>query len=127
MQLAGYGQPPRFFLSPDAEIQYDEPPPADGEPFRQLRLDFEPAHFEGIPRLTSSVRRLRLPSRSTDPEARYLEVAVALQVAGQEEAPFDQNDILDAPLAPLRVGLVLEWPDALDEAVTPGLTPSPIL
>jgi len=122
IQLAGRGYHPRFFLDPKGEIQYEEAPPPGGEPSRQLQLDFEPTHFEGIPELSSPVRRLRLPSSSTAPEARHFEVAVALRIAGVEEAPFEKNDVLDVPLARLRVGLVLEWPDVLDEAVPLGLT-----
>jgi hypothetical protein len=53
---------------------------------------------------------------------RFLELGVELLVEGEAEARLEANDRLDAPLRPLRVGLVLEFPASLGELVPPSLT-----
>lgn len=90
---------PVFVVPAGAAIEYTSPEPgADEPPPRQLRLEFTAPSFEAR-QATDAVRSLRLPPGP--PDARYVEVALALEIDGAEEAALEQNDRLDVPLAPL--------------------------
>jgi hypothetical protein len=111
---------PRFTLGADAELEHEEPPPEEGKPFRQLKIEFDPENFLEIPSAESPACRLRLttpPEIEGEPEPRHFELTTLLQVSGSVESELEVSDVLDVPLGPIRVGLVLEWPSALDESV----------
>lgn len=64
---------------------------------RKLRLEYALPTFVGA-ELASAVAELRLPEEM--PDARFAEVAVALEIDGRVVAPAQLNDILDLPLLP---------------------------
>ncbi len=86
--------------------QYDKALDAREEPFlvrpREIALDLVPEHFSGLEPLQGTQLRLALPKLAEG--KRYAEIAVALEIDGQPEAPAASNDVLDVPL--LRVSLV---------------------
>jgi hypothetical protein len=116
------GTPPRpLFVFPEkVELVYVGQVPPEDKPARQLALEFEGAHFREAPGLDQDAARLRLPDAGEGD--RFLELGVELLVEGEAEARLEANDRLDAPLRPLRVGLVLEFPASLGELVPPSLT-----
>jgi len=88
---------PKFALTADAIIEYTEATVGTASSPSRLRLAFEAKYFTGLPVVADSVLSyLRLPAIPS--EARFLEVAVELEVDGSIEASLDQNDRLDVPL-----------------------------
>ncbi len=117
---------PRLTIGADAELEleHEEPKPEEGKPFRQLKLEFAPENFLEIPSAESAACRLRLPTPTEvegEPEPRHFELTTVLKVGGAAESELEVSDVLDVPLGPIRVGLVVEWPSALDESVPTDL------
>ena len=110
---------PVFLCDPEVEIVYDEPEPENGEPFRELRLDYDGARFDEAPEDGAPATRLRLPLEPDD--SRFFELGVELQIAGATEGELDSEHRLDVPLPP-KPGPIFEWPDALGDTLPLGLT-----
>lgn len=115
------GKPSARFL-PESTIEYDAAHTPEDPRARGLDITYSPDTFVNAPSAPGATR-LILPVETDDaPEARHFELGIALLVDGAEEAPVAVNDILDVPLFPLRVGLVLEWLEELAAEAPPGLT-----
>lgn len=112
--LAKTGNRAVFLVAQGAEFQFDEPAPSDGALARELEVRFDPNSFPNAPKDAANpeapegaqkpgtkpevhpLTRLRLPSGPDD--ARFLEIAIELQVAGAIESSHLDNDRLDVPL-----------------------------
>jgi hypothetical protein len=124
-KLVGTPPRPKGRFSPTAKIEYAEPPKEDDPRQRTLKLDFHREHFVDIPPADTEPRLLKLPVEEPEegePDAAHFELSVAIEVDGKEEAAIEVNDVLDVPLKPLMVGLLVEWPLDLDERAPAGLT-----
>lgn len=113
---------PRIDLGGAAALQHVEAEPPPDVALRELAFEFTPNDFVNAPDARAPSCRLRLPTPPSDqPEPTHFELTTVLRVAGSEEAPLGACEVLDVPLRPIRVGLVLEWPLSLDESLPPDL------
>lgn len=140
--LAKAGNRAVFLVAKDAEFSFDEPAPTDGTLTRELEVRFDAGSFPNAPKDALSVdaaegaqkpgeepkvnplTRLRLPSGPED--ARFLEIAIELQVAGAIESGHLDNDRLDVPLREIvEIVLIDEDDDPIPGAkyeIRSGLT-----
>ena len=115
-ELAGRPDAPELNVALEAKVVLDVPPSEDDLPPRQVFLQF-PSTDAGAGRV---VVDLPEPTEA-DEDARFFELGVELSVSGATQAAIDLNDILDIPLLARRLGLTVEWPNALDKKVPPSL------
>ncbi|HEX7672113.1 MAG TPA: hypothetical protein VF395_21105 [Polyangiaceae bacterium] len=120
-QIVLRGSPPipLFVCDPKGDFDYEEPEPENGEPFRELRLSYDPVHFDAPPEDGAPSTRLRLPLEPDD--ARFFELGVELEIAGATEASLDGEARLSIPLSS-KPGPIFEWSDELTQALPLGLT-----
>lgn len=117
--LRGAPPSPVFTCDAEADFEYEEPEPENGEPFRELRMSYSPTSFRNAPEDGAPSTRLRLP---LEPDgARFFELGAELEIDGDTEAPLPSDHRLDVPLGP-RPGPIFEWPEELTEQLPDGLT-----
>jgi hypothetical protein len=52
---------PRFVCDPEADFEYDAPPPSGDEPVRRLCLDYDAVTFRSPPKNAAPAAKLRIP------------------------------------------------------------------
>ncbi len=124
-ELKGMPLRPELKISATAKIVYNTPPEDDDPKVRTLELDYNAQDFSNLPVEEHEIRKLKLPiyePQNDLPEPRHFELGILLEVGGHTEAAVEVNDVLDVPLKPIDVGLIVEWPRELDELASAGLT-----
>lgn len=115
-ELGGTPNAPVLKVAPETKVVLDAPPDDDSLPPRQVFLQFPSADA-----LVGQVVVDLPPPTEAEEDARFFELGVELSVSGATKAALELNDILDIPLLPRRLGLTVEWPNALDQTVPASL------